>query len=155
MPDNYESFEDERIRHLEFIQNVVSRLGSNGFLVKGWALTIAGAFYGFAINKSNWQLALVGLFPTAAFWGLDAFFLRCERLFRCLYSKVRAKNESIAPFFMGATGKWFIRHLATQGNDDDVASWWKTVGSPTLLAFYGAILGAGVVVTGLLLCDKR
>lgn len=55
------------------------------------------------------------LFPTAAFWRLDAYFLRCERPFRCLYSKVRAKDEAVKPFFMGATGNWFIKQFAARG----------------------------------------
>jgi hypothetical protein len=149
MADGYESFEDQRVKHLELIQAVVGRLGTDGFLVKGWALTVAGAFLGFAINKSNWQLAVVALLPATAFWGLDAYFLRCERLFRCLYSKVRAKDQAIEPFFMGATGDRFVK-LASQGSDGDVESWWNTVLSRTLVAFYGAILVAGVVVGVLL-----
>lgn len=44
MGDDYESFEDRRIKHLELIQAVVGRLGNDGFLMKGWALTVAGAF---------------------------------------------------------------------------------------------------------------
>jgi hypothetical protein len=128
----------------------VGRLGTDGFLMKGWALTVAGAFYGFAINRADWQLALASLFPTAAFWGLDAFFLRCERLFRCLYVKICLKDEAIKPFFMGATGRWFVKEVA-KGGDHDVASWWRTVWSRTLLAFYGGILLAGLVVIALLI----
>jgi hypothetical protein len=78
MADDYGSFEPERIKHLELIQAVVRRLGNDGFLMKGWALTVAGAFYGFAINKSKWQLAVAALVPTAIFWGLDSYFLRCN-----------------------------------------------------------------------------
>jgi hypothetical protein len=154
LADEYPNFGNERIKHLELIQAVVGRLGNDGFLMKGWALTVAGAFYGFAINKSNWQLAVAALVPTAIFWGLDAYFLRCERLFRCLYSKVRAKNPDIKPFFMGATGKWFVEQFAARGEDDDVVSWLHTVWSGTLILFYGAIFGSGLLVTVLLVCDK-
>jgi hypothetical protein len=152
--DEYSNFGDERIKHLELIQAVVARLGNDGFLMKGGALTVAGAFNGFAIDKANWHLALASIFPTVTFWGLDAYFLRCERLFRCLYSKVRAKDQVIKPFFMGATGKWFTR-LATGGdNDDDVDSWWRTGWSGTLLAFYGAIVLAVLAVITLIICHN-
>jgi hypothetical protein len=152
--DDYESFEPGRIKHLELIQAVVGRLGNDGFLMKGWALTVAGAFYGFAINKSSWQLAAAALVPTAIFWGLDAYFLRCERLFRCLYSKVRAGEPDIKPFFMGATGKWFVTQFAARGDSDDVAGWWGTVLSTTLVPFYGSIVASGIVVTLLLVSDS-
>lgn len=39
---NYQDFDEARIKHLELIQAVIGRLGINGFLMKGWALTVAG-----------------------------------------------------------------------------------------------------------------
>jgi hypothetical protein len=33
------------LKHLEFVQAVITRLANNSFLMKGWALTVAGAFY--------------------------------------------------------------------------------------------------------------
>lgn len=149
---DYSTFEDSRIKHLELIQAVISRLGNDAFLMKGWALTVAGAFFGFAVNKENWPLALTGLVPTATFWGLDAYFLRCERLFRCLYSKVRAKDEAIMPFFMAATGEWFVEQASKR--EDNVASWWKTLWSATLRAFYGAIVVAGLLVVSLIIWQQ-
>lgn len=38
----YESFEDQRIKHLDMLQAVIGRLGNDSFLVKGWAVTVAG-----------------------------------------------------------------------------------------------------------------
>lgn len=154
MPDGYTNFGDERIKHLELIQGVVSRLGGNGFLVKGWALTIAGAFFGFAVNRSNSKLAAVAVVPTLLFWGLDGYFLRCERLFRCLYSLVRRKDDRIEPFFMGVTSDSFIKEFAGEG-DKPVDSWWPTVFSGTLLAFYGLIGASAVALAVVLYCDSR
>ncbi len=67
---------DERIRHLELIQSVIGRLGNDSFLVKGWAITVAGVFFGFAVAQKEWQLALMSSLTTLAFWRLDAYFLR-------------------------------------------------------------------------------
>ena len=44
---------EARIKHLEFIQSVITRMATNSFLAKGWALTVAGALYGFAVNHLN------------------------------------------------------------------------------------------------------
>jgi hypothetical protein len=81
----YADIDASRQKHLELIQGAIDRLGGNGFLLKGWAVTVAGAFLGFAVDARNPLLALVAILPTVAFWGLDAYFLRCERLFRRLY----------------------------------------------------------------------
>lgn len=141
MTDLYDDFTDHRIKHLEMIQAVVSRLGGNAFLVKGWAITIGGAFYGFAVSRNDAQLALVGLVPVAIFWGLDAYFLHAERLFRELYDRVRAGDESVLPFFMGATGKKFVEQ-ATKRHGASL-TWLSTIWRPTLVLFYGALLVAG------------
>jgi hypothetical protein len=66
---------------------------SDSFLMKGWALTVAGAFYGFAVKGTAWQVAAIGLMPVVVFWGLDAYFLRQERLFRGLYDQVRRRTR--------------------------------------------------------------
>jgi hypothetical protein len=148
----YTDFEEERIKHLELIQGVISRLGNDGFLMKGWALTVTGVFLGFAVDKESWPLALTALVPTATFWGLDAYFLRCERLFRCLYSRVRAMDESIEPFFMAATGAGFIEQASKLCAD--VVSWWKTLWSGTLRAFYGSMVIASFLVLVLIICQQ-
>lgn len=138
----YQDFEPARVKHLELIQAVIARLGSNGFLVKGWAITVAGVFFGFAVNSENWQLALASILPTLAFWGLDAYFLRAERLFRELYRRVVVGDEAVAPFFMAATGPDFVA-----GAPEDVAAFWRTFfGRPALSVFYGAIVAAAGLV---------
>lgn len=75
---------DDSIKHLEFIQNVISRLSTNAFLVKGWALTVTAAFFGFSVKDVDAGLALVGLVALMAFWGLDAYFLSRERMYVAL-----------------------------------------------------------------------
>lgn len=139
---SYQGFNDARIKHLELVQAVIGRLGHNGFLIKGWAVTVAGAFFGFAVNSTNWRLALVGMLPTGAFWGLDAYFLRSERLFRELYSRISAQDESVAPFYMSATESEFT----TQASPG-VSSYWATAFMrPALSGFYGPILVAALIV---------
>ena len=138
----YSDFDDRRIKHLELIQAVISRLGSNGFLVKGWALTIAAVFFGFAVESSNPLLGVVVMPMTAVFWGLDAYFLRSEWLFRELYRQVSEMDPEVAPFFMAATEKSFVGRVTPRVRGRLAAFW-----SPTLRTYYGAILvGAAFVV---------
>ena len=88
--------------------------------------------------------------------GLDAYFLKCERLFRALYAEVRRADASFPPFFMGATSDGFVKHVRDEKTpcDPSAASWWKTGVSRTLLGFYGALLVAtGAVITITYLAD--
>ncbi|MGA8366272.1 MAG: hypothetical protein ACLQMT_14000 [Candidatus Acidiferrales bacterium] len=109
---------EDRIKHLEFIQNAILRMAGNSFLLKGWSITIAAAFFALAAKNSRPGFALLALFPTLSFWGLDAYYLRLERLFRELYDEVRLLpdeelSEKIGPFSLqtgsesGGVGSWF------------------------------------------------
>ena len=88
---------DERIvKHLEFIQGVVNRLGRNSFLLKGWSMTVlvAGSLLMVRLRPDKPLLALTLLLPVIGFWLLDAYFLRQERLFRDEYNRVRKQDET-------------------------------------------------------------
>jgi hypothetical protein len=138
---SYDAFDEARIRHLELIQDVISRLGNDGFLVKGWCLTFAGALFGFAFESRNAWLAVVAFIATLAFWWLDAYFLRCERLFRLLYARVSDQDPSVPPFFMAATLPSFVQQA-----EKDVKTW-RIVARPALWRFYAAIATAAFAIT--------
>jgi hypothetical protein len=145
---SYDEFEAERIKHLEMIQAVVSRLGTDSFLVKGWAVTLSAALFGFAINGKDWQLAALATVPTVLLWGLDAYFLRAERLFRELYDAVRNGTSGIEPFFLGATGSDFAARVGERKR----LAWHQVLWSPTLLVFYLALLVVAIGLAILLHC---
>jgi hypothetical protein len=115
---------------MEMIQAVITRLASNSFLIKGWALTLTGAFLGLAVNKNSSGLAATALFPVTVFWALDTYFLRAERLFRVLFERVRTAS-GVEPFFMGATSEAFVATAPP-----DAVSWWSTCRRLTLAGFY-------------------
>ena len=137
---------DDTVKHLEFIQAVVSRLGNNGFLVKGWAITVTGLFFGFAVQSDDWRLVLVSVIPIIAFWGLDAYLLRSERLFRELYAAVVGGSGRASPFYMAATSEDFRSRCKP-----DVSSYWRTaLRRPVLWGFYGSLLVSAGLVVGLI-----
>ena len=139
-PDNVaREYDAAVIKHLELIQVVIARLGSNGFVVKGWAVTVAGLFLGFAVESSNYRLALISVLPTLAFWYLDTYFLRSERLFRSLYDRVRRGEPPVEPFYMAATSSDFVGSLDSPPTNAGVMF------SATLRGLYLALLGAAVL----------
>ena len=81
--------EDQR-KHLELIQGVITRLAGNSFSIKGWAVGLIAVLGSFAVKDADPRFAFGLWLPVLCFWGLDAFYLRQERLFRELYNAVVA-----------------------------------------------------------------
>lgn len=146
MPEPDEArFSPERVKHLEMIQAVIARLGSDSFLVKGWAVAATGVFLGFAVSNDQAWLALPSVVITGMFWTLDTYYLRSERLFRLLYDRVRKPDRGdYEPFAMNATSEDFIDSLPTEDRDRVMRR--SVAFSRTLLWLYvGLALAAGTV----------
>ena len=116
--------DDRIVKHLEFIQGVINRLGSNSFLLKGWSMTVlvAGSLLMVRLRPDKPLLALTLLLPVIGFWLLDAYFLWQERLFRDEYNRVRDQDET--DFAMNP-----MQHKPKR-------SWFSTFFSVTLVIFY-------------------
>lgn len=126
--------EDSR-KHLEFIQNVITRMNTNSFAIKGWAVTLVSALFALAAKDSDHRFVVVAYFPIIMFWLLDGFYLSQERQYRKLYDQVR-KSEG---------GEYSMNASAFDTGWD---SWPGAALSITLLVFYVSMLG---VVTFVLL----
>ena len=81
------------MKHLEFIQNVITRMNSNSFLIKGWAITLVSALFALAANGSNIHYVLISYIVIPVFWVLDGFYISIERQYRDLYNNVAQKTE--------------------------------------------------------------
>jgi uncharacterized membrane protein len=139
----YDEVETNRVSHLQMIQAVIGRLGNDSFLIKGWAVTIAGALLGFAVDQHSERLAVLSLIPTLLFWVQDSLFLRSERLFRLLHEEVRKPDSTVEPFFMNATATEFIAEY----DKKDAGSWPRAFFRPTLLLFYLLLAIAAIVLS--------
>ena len=130
---------DDKPQHLEFIQNAVSRMAANSFLLKGWSVTLAAGLFALAARDSDWRVAAVAFLPTIAFWSLDAYYLYQERLFRCLYDAVRNGEGAVDRFA-----------LDTAAVSRRTQSWRRTLLTPVVLGVHGPILIAVILVMLLL-----
>jgi hypothetical protein len=130
--DKPNSLGEERVKHLEIIQNIITRFSSNSFLIKGWAITVTAALYAYAASRSSWQIALPAPLPAIAFWYLDSYYLRQERAFRLLFEDVRNMSPGTERFSMNINP--YIKK----------ASIFKTGTSRTILPFYSTIIIIGV-----------
>jgi hypothetical protein len=123
----------ERIKHLEFIQAIVARMAGNSFIIKQLTVTVATGLIGVAAQQTSALIAAAAVLPAVVFWGLDAYFLRQERLFRRLYDDVRRPAEQrlhpVEPFSLS-----IVNYV------DDVPAWSQTLWSTTLLMLHGVVL---------------
>ncbi len=118
---------ESKLKHLEFIQQVITRMAANSFLLKGWTVTLVVGLFAFAnIKDMNSRYILLAFIPAIFFWVLDGYFLQQERKYRDLYKKVSVKAANAIDFSMDVSS--FKYHLI------------GAIFSATLLIFYGPIL---------------
>lgn len=132
-------FTDEQIKHLEFIQSIINRMGSNSFQMKSWMITIVSALLALYSSSSNKAFLLFAILPTLLFWYLDSYYLQQERKFRGLYNDVAKVSENpneIKAFAMPLnlyTGRKY--------------SLWNVLTSETVLPLYAFVIAALLVVS--------
>jgi hypothetical protein len=128
------SLGEDRIKHLEFLQANITRMGTNSFLVKGWALTLAAGLLALSADRLSWEIASAGVVPLFCFWYLDCFFLRQERAFRRLYDDARRPDSTVEVLSMDV-GPYLAR-----------MRWPEVWLTPTLALFYAPLLIADLAV---------
>ena len=122
----------ERMKHLEMIQAVISRLANNSFTIKGWGLTVVSAMFALGAAKDgNPRMLIVALIPALAFGLLDAYYLWLERIWRGHYSRVRLAPDDY-PFDMKINDLKKIEHPL------------ETLLRPAIWGFWGPVIAACV-----------
>ncbi len=128
---------ENKIKHLEFLQSIITRMNTNSFQVKTFCITIVSALLAvFASTKNEWFILISG-FAVSLFWFLDSYYLQQERKFRGVYNNVSGlKNDiEIKDFEMPI-------HKFKGGS----FNYWKVFFSITILLFYGFVVGLLVLV---------
>ena len=126
---------DRKIKHLEFIQNVINRLSTNSFLLKGWSVVLLSALFALSAYNSSGKYILLAYIPAIVFWGLDGYFLSLERSYRDLYDIVRNIEPENIDFSMS------IKEL-----QKGFIGWMCATFSRSLIAFHGALIIAIILI---------
>ena len=79
-------------KHIDLIQSIISRMASNSFMMKGWAVTILAAIFVLSTKEAIPCFAFIAIIPNILFWVLDSYYLQNERRYRQLYKTIVA-NE--------------------------------------------------------------
>jgi hypothetical protein len=128
-----EAHMENKLKHLEFIQQAINRMASNLFLLKRWTVTLIAAMLALATKESRDLYFFLAYFPTLMFWILDGYFLSQERRFRSLYDHVRRLDGDAIDFSMDTQP---FRSSPPRNK------WSHALFSPTPLIYYGTLLAA-------------
>jgi hypothetical protein len=120
---------EKKLKHLEFLQLVITRMNVNSFLLKGWTVTLVAGLFAFAAKDSNIKYVLITYVSTPLFWCLDAYYLSIERQYRCLYNVVKDKDKENIDFDLNASPF-----------NNGLNKWGPCILSKTLLLFYGTLI---------------
>lgn len=121
------------LKEVDIIQDIIKRLASNSFIIKGWTITLVVATLLFKGDKNQ---ILIGFIPLIIFWGLDAYYLRQERMYRKLYEWVVKNRMNTSEYLFDVKIDRF---------EDEVESISKVAFSKTLLWLYG-LLGILILI---------
>jgi hypothetical protein len=123
MTEFRDKWPEMRMKHLELVQNAITRMGTNSAGLKGYSMGIVAALIALAgaIEKPN--ILLLGIPIVLAFAVLDASYLALERGFREQYDELRLTPMDAQPDF----------HIQAKN-----ASVFKALFSWSVLGFYGA-----------------
>jgi len=123
--------EDKKLKHLELIQGVISRMAGNLFFLRGWVVTLIAGVLVLLTQLDGGKLPIIFLsLVTVLFWAYDGYFLALERQYRDLYNKVRKMNEDQVDFSMD------VSEFKGKAQNTPIFCMF----SPTLRYFYGPLL---------------
>lgn len=122
------SAQENKRKHLDFVQLTITRMAADSFLLKAWGVTLIAALMALSVKDSQGAYWLIAFIPVIAFWILDAYFLWQERLYRKLYDAVRLTEAKDTDFALDASIY-----------QNKVDSWFRGMFSKTLAIFWGTI----------------
>lgn len=134
---------EKKIKHLEMIQEVIKRMSSNSFTLKGLAVTLISGIFVLAAKDTEKMFLLIAYLPIVMFWWLDSYYLRQEKLYRALFDTVRELPENKIDFSMIVTQK------EVEGNEN---KFFNCFFSKTEIGFYLPLIVVSTVIVVLSFC---
>lgn len=135
MTEFRDKWPEMRMKHLELIQNAISRMGTNGANLKGYCMTLVAAIIGLSAAVSKQQILIYTIPIVVAFAILDSMYLALERGFRSHFDATRQLPIDSEPDF----------HISTEAGP-----FWDSFFSWSVVGFYGAMIIVMVSISWLM-----
>lgn len=131
-----------KIKVLEFLQDIISRMADNSFKIKGWSIALTVSLYTLLIVmvrldklEGSHLLVLLPVVPIFILSVLDAYYLKLERGFRKKYNEVaKIKNDDFSE-----------KNLELRPNNEKI-NICTVYFSKSILLFYISILFAPIIL---------
>ena len=134
----------DRASYLNLIQGVVSRMGGNSAIMKGFAATTLAAMFGMCVAECvQWYYLTVAFIPLVAFIFLDVYYLRTERRYRNLYNLVAEKAIPPGLLYLNLSDSYFDKFRSKINKNTGIL---KTVFSISIIGFYAWLIAVGIVI---------
>lgn len=134
----------DRASYLNLIQGVVSRMGGNSAIMKGFAATTIAAMYGMCVTECvKWYYLLTAFIPLIAFIILDVYYLQSERRYRNLYNLVAEKEIPPGLLYLNLRSPYFDKFKSKINQNTGV---FKTIFSISIIGFYAWLIAVGIAV---------
>jgi len=122
--------------YLSILQAVIARMATNSSSCKTWCITIVSAILVVVADKAKPEYVWIAVIPTILFFGLDAYYLGLERLFRDQYNafirKLHLNTASIDDVFIVNPGVGPVKVVLAA---------FRSVASVSVFPFYLVLIG--------------
>jgi hypothetical protein len=143
---------EDRRKHLDYIQAVITRMSAASSAAKSWLLPVVTLAYGYALTNNSQEVALLGLLGVVQFGLLDVNYLRQEKAYRDLYNCVANRTREVPLFSLNPSDaheppteepNFTKRSMRLIGRWVPQPSFWL---SWSIAPFYGGLILAGCAV---------
>lgn len=164
-PKTRATSETVMLKHLDYVQSVVSRMAHSSTQAKSWLLPVATATFGYALTQRSETVATLGIAAILLFGYMDASYLRQEQAYRRLYNAVIAGKKvpelSLDPYNIDRNILDADGDPSPQDKDDKELGLGKNLWTAfcgwfffdprvwfswSIFPFYGGFLAVGIVV---------
>ena len=137
---------EEIHKEMDLIQACITRMADNSFRLKELYISLIAVAVTVMVSKEcDWLvIGIFLLFVTIVFWGLDAFFLKMETLYRWKYEWVIKSRELGLRDYLYDLNPYNKKMWLEPGNKKDCFAGF--VFSKTLKLLYGTVVVVAIVM---------
>lgn len=132
--------QENKIKHLEMIENIIERMAKNSFQLKTWAVTLVTAVGALGAKEADKRFMLLAFVPIIGFWLLDAFYIQQERRYKALYRSVCEKEEEDIDFNLNT------RYIIFTSDEAKRICFFNCLKSFGISPFYGILAGTLILL---------
>ena len=136
--------QENKIKHLEMVENIIERMSKNSFQLKAWAMTLVTVVGALGAKEADKRFMLLAFVPIIGFWLLDAFYVQQERRYKALYRSVCEKKEEDIDFNLNT------RNITFTSDEAKRICFFNCLRSTSVSLFYGVLTVTLIVLVAIL-----